>query len=179
MEILGNIIYSIYNFIVTNIVGLLNIIIAFLLVIEAKRMREATTQPELVFYLKLVNEYTVIGRLENVGNGVAHNISVNAENDFSLFHRNSFNTAFDKIKTLAPKQYFDVQIDYLNIGNQIISLEKNTSIKVVWTKSNKKKNNFYEFTMELDKNYFQNTPRIESLSTIAKSIENLERYLKR
>lgn len=179
METLFNIIYSFYNFIVSNIVGLLNVIVAFWLVVEAKKMREVATQPELVFYLKLVNEYTVIGRLENVGNGVAYNIEITSENDFKLFHNNSFNSAFEKIKVLAPKQYFDVQINYLDVGNKIISLEKKSIIKVIWTKAKKNKKNFFVFTMELEGNYFQNVPRLESLSTIAKSIERLERHLKR
>ena len=179
MGVYINMLSSVLSFIWTNIVGLLNVLIAFLLVKEAKKMREVTTQPELVFYLKLVNQYTVIGRLENIGNGVAYNVSVSADNDFILFHDNNFNTAFDKIKSLAPKQYFDIQIDYLNINNEIMSLEKNALIKVLWTNTKKLNKSIYEYSMILDKLYFKNTPRIESLSNIAEAIKELERNLKR
>ncbi len=57
-------------------VGIVNVIVAYKLLMETKKLREFSTKPELVFSLVPVENYLVVGRLKNIGNGIAYNIEV-------------------------------------------------------------------------------------------------------
>ena len=169
---MSQVIELILNFITKEIIGILNILIAFFLLKEAKKMREIATDSELVYSLQLIDDYTVIGKLENIGNGVAYNIEVASDVNFSTFYDVPINEAFKSLEYLAPKHSYYIKYGYLNINNEIIPFEDH-NVTLKWTQSKSVKRNKRTAQFFISGNYFKNTPGKVGLKEVVDAIENL------
>jgi len=153
-------------------VGIINVIVAYKLLTETKKLREVSTKPELVFSLVAVEHYIVVGRLKNIGNGIAYNIEVKSDIDFQIFSGYSLSTAFRELKYLAPNQYFDISYGHINIKNEIINF-KNHTLEISWTDTKEDLGIRNTAKFFLSKKYFKNAPRPFDFTQVTEAIERL------
>jgi len=168
-EILNNI----FSFIVENLIGITSVVVMFLILWETMRWHRKESAPLLIYTLYIINEYTVIGKLENIGNGIAYNIKVECTpTDVKIFG-GSVDEKFNDLHYLGPKNSYPVQYGYLNTENDVTKLTKHDVI-VSWTKkpnSNKK----VMATFSIEEGYFKSYPRKPE---IAKQVKDLKDAVK-
>lgn len=161
------------NTVINTVVISLTLVVAFFLLIEYKKMTRVATKPELIFSLFLAEKYIVIGRLKNIGKGIAYNIEVKSDKDFNILHDPPISNAFEEVGCLAPEQHFDITYGRINIKNEIMEFQNHT-LEIFWTDTEKKSEKGNRAKFFLSKTYFKNTPRTSDLSHVVDAIEDLK-----
>ena len=162
--------------IVEIIVPVISLIVAFFLLRESRKMHVLSSSPNLVFSFHSLSSNRIIGRLENIGYGIAYNIKVDLEPDFKIMRSTSLYKLFENVSYLAPKQFYDVDYGFVNINHKLIDFKPHKLI-ISWSKKKNDKKRYY-FVTCFKESYFDSFPTSYSFNDLVKEIRDLNRNLK-
>lgn len=170
---MNEILNCIYRLIVENLIGIASVVVMLLILWETRRWHRKESAPQLIYTLDIVNEYMVIGKLGNIGKGVAYNIKVEFDpQEISILGKN-IKESFKALKYLGPQSSYNVQYGYLNIYNEVIDLREH-KVVVSWTKKQKSKRKIMAIFF-IGEGYFKSYPR---KLEIAKQVKDLKDTVK-
>ncbi len=159
------------------ILAIISVIVAYFLLKENRKMRELSTSPNIVFTFLSSSQNRILGRLENIGYGTAHNINVKVDPDFQIMGRKSLQKIFKNVNYLSPKQCYDTDYGFINIDNNLIGFKKH-KLTITWTRKKQDKNKEI-FIANFEEDYFKYFPCSHSFSDLVNSIDNLNNNLER
>lgn len=171
---------EVIDFTVRNIFPIVNIIVAFFVLREAYLMRRLETTPDVIYYIHNSgsNFFAVI---ENIGNGVAHNLNIEIEFDSEVYPPfiesgdMEGKTYKGHYSFLAPKQSLELELGWIYADHSLGGFDTHRT-KLTFTKEpdNKKK---IESSFQINKNQILDAKDDGNLKIIAKKLDELKSEL--
>ncbi len=161
---------NIFSFIVENLIGIASVVVMLLILWETRWWHRKESAPQLIYTLDIINENMVIGKLENIGNGVAYNIKVECEPPGVEVFKSKMDEKFKPLNYLGPDDSYIVQYSYLNINDDVIDFKKH-KVLVSWTKKQTATKRI-QATFFIGEGYFKSYPRKKEIATQIKELKD-------